>query len=80
MDEATQRLTGVFPEDMVFWLARQSERRGWSISRTMRWAIGETMKAELGEAEAVEATGHLPELTTLEAFHRPIDELIKGRV
>ena len=51
MDEKTELLAARFPEDIVAWLKRVAEARGWRLSRTLRWAVRETMAREYDRAE-----------------------------
>jgi hypothetical protein len=51
MDEKTELLAARFPEDVVAWLKRVAEARGWRLSRTLRWAVRETMAREYDKAE-----------------------------
>lgn len=51
MDEKTELLAARFPEDLVEWLKRVAEARGWRLSRALRWAVRETMAREYDKAE-----------------------------
>src|ERR1700722_11882760 len=81
MDEVTHRIALQIPDEMLEFLGMIATREGFETRKTgraIRWCIREAQKAH--EAENLKDGGR-PEtkhVSELEAFHRPIEELIKG--
>jgi hypothetical protein len=92
MDEMTHRIALQIPDDMLEFLALIAKREGFETRKTgraIRWCIREAQKAQYDKDEAanlkdlqaeIAITGGPPKtkrVSELEAFFRPIEDLIK---